>query len=469
MIAPRPPKIGHRIRITLAAVLAAACLPAAGSASASSAALAGAADPPEAIVRAMAEVPAEAAVVAVVPHLSRTAGRLDGFLAGMDRAGLLLGADPVDQVMGLLGFNRHVDRFGAAVAAWVPPPVGDAATAVAGDGLVILMPSGDPAAFIDANFRPTADPGIVRDAAGRLLAVRAAARHVVLAVAEDASLLARPGMGPEAAWARLEAGAGRGVVVRGEDDLVLLMDGSGLAAAVPAAGWWVREPLEAAVPGSPLLAIAGTLMKALEPGAAGGRLAAAADSLAIGVRFDPLGLLLEGRIDWAVAGASEPEAVRDTPGEPLADVPGGSMILAAGWDRGEAAATASLDRMLGLLGVAFDPRWGEPERISLHLPRHDGGFAGGLLAGASLRVRGEAAAAAAGEAGPWMQWPGFAVDVVRAAAAGEPGRWRLRRTGAGGTPGGALLAVLLAGPQGGGGGLWLQAAEVEARVGAIGF
>ncbi|MHC4809463.1 MAG: hypothetical protein ACYTEV_03755, partial [Planctomycetota bacterium] len=90
---------------------------------------------------------------------------------------------------------------------------------------------------------------------------------------------------------------------------------------------------------------------------------------------------------------------------------------------------------------------------------------GGLLAGASLRLRGEAAAAAAGEAGPWIRWPGFAVDVVQAATPPEPGRWRLRRTGGGGSPGGALLAVLLAGPQGGVGRIWTRPSAVEARVG----
>ncbi len=436
-----------------------------GPRSASAGADAVATGPPEAIVRAMAEVPADAAAVAVVPHLSRTAGRLDGFLAGMDRAGLLLGADPVDQVMGLLGFNRHVDRFGAAVAAWVPGAAAGGGEAGA-EVLLVLVPSSDPAAFIDANFQPSDRPGIVRDASGRSLAVRAAAGHVVLAAAVDAAVLERAGMGLEAARARLGSGAARGIAARGEDDLLILLDGPGLAAATASAAGWARGSLDGAVPGSPLLGIAATLVEAMEPDAAGGRLAAAAGSLAIGVRFDPLGLLIEGRMDWAAAASPAAGGGRGPGVEPLAEVPAGPMILAAGWDRGDAAATASLDRMREILGIVSDPRWGEPERISLHLPRHGGGFAGGLLAGASLRVRGEAAAAAAGVAGPWLQWPGFAVDVVRSAEGAEPGRWRLRRTGEGGSPGGALLAVLLAGPQGGGGRLWAGDGAVEARVGA---
>jgi hypothetical protein len=408
---------------------------------------------PASVIATVAAAPAEAGRLILVPNLSRLAGRLNEFLAGINRVGLLMGADPVDQLMGLLGFSRHVDRFGAIGIAWVPR-----ADDPGNPAILVLVPSGDPDAFLDVNFRPGPEAGTYLDASGRSLHARARDGHVLITAAADAAVLDQPRLG-DAAPARLAALAAPIRSMLAEDDVILLARGEGLRSApAPMLGYAV-EALDRGLLTGPGAAVARTLITHLQTvfDPAAGPLPAAADAVSIGLRFDPLGLLARSHLAWRepveVAGAAGDAGDAADGGDPLAGIPAGPAFLVGGWDRSSAGPTASIERLLDVLGLTVVPRWRGAGRLAMRVPVHEGAFATGLLAGGGLRVAGDAAVQAAGRAGPWVEIPGWSLEVMPppAAADGTVGRWIWRRQGGGGgggTPGAVMLGLLAGGPRG---------------------
>lgn len=405
---------------------------------------------PASVIATVAAAPANTGRLILVPNLSRLAGRLNEFLAGINRVGLLMGADPVDQLMGLLGFSRHVNRFGAVGMAWVPR-----ADDPGNPAILVLVPSGDPEAFLNANFRPGPEAGTYVDASGRTLHARARDGHVLIVAAEDAAILDQPRLG-DAAPARMAALAGPIRSMLAEDDVILLARGEGLRSAPAPMLRYAVDALDRGLLTGPGAAVARTLIGHLqmvfEP--ANGPLPAASDAVAVGLRFDPLGLLTRAHVAWrepVEISGDAPEG-RRSDRDPLADIPAGPAFLVAGWDRSSPVPTASIERLLEVFGLTVAPRWQAAGDLAVRVPVHTGPFAAGLFAGGGLRVAGDAAVNAAGRAGPWIKVPGWTLELMLPAAESERAmaRWRWRRGGGGGggTPGAVMLGLLAGGPRG---------------------
>ncbi|MFK7960734.1 MAG: hypothetical protein AB8G96_09430 [Phycisphaerales bacterium] len=427
----------------------------------------------QAVEHALAVMPESVGRVVIVPNLSATAGTLNELLAGMNRAQLLLGADPVDQLMGLLGFSRHVDRFGSIMIGWIEPEslAADAADAPdanarpaarPGRRVVAAVPSRDPEAFLATNFAPGTAPGTVVDTGGRVLHARVTERHVVLSASAMDGLVP---MGLDRARARRAAWPpSTSEMLRG-DDIVLVGLPRGLTGSespiLGAIDLLLRRGAIVGPGGAVVETLAGVAGAAFDPST--GPIATEADQIAMSVRFDPLALILRGAITWRDAGAAAPNTAPNTApnAAPNANAPAGrepdplqllsadAGLIVAGWDRHDPAARASMDRLLGGFGWSTTDGWPGVDAVAMRLPVHRGGFPGGLLAGTTMMARGSAAAARANATGPWLTLPGWALTTSKAADE-EPGAWNLRRVPGpdGPTPGGTMVMLGLAGPRG---------------------
>lgn len=367
----------------------------------------------------------------VMPKLTRTAGSIDRWLAGMNRAGMLLGADPVDQLMGAVGFSRHVDRFGALMIAGFGE--GDAVR------VVVLVPSQDPEGFLDVNFTAGDEPGRYLDARGRPIHARAVAGHVIYS--EDASAIGGEPLGIDAGTAEVEAWPAPVRSMLASDDLVAVVKpGPGTETAMAAA-----EATLADGAFGPAAMIARTLLGPVRRAlSADGGLRRDAALLAAGLRFDPLGLVLDAHVAWIDPVASPRESA--PPAAPLDGMVAAPRLVSAGWDRRDPVATASLDRFFDGLGGGVRGPAASSDRIRWTVARPEASSP--ALLGASRMAMSPVSADAA--AGRWGAIPGFSLDVARPAS-GAP-RWRLERAaGAVPSPGGVALSLVAFGPRGLGG------------------
>lgn len=121
---------------------------------------------------ALQHVPRGAQALLVVPNLAACSDEVLACLEGMDRANLLLGARPIDQVKSMSGFNIALDDNASAALAlrWGP-----------GDGWIIeaLLPVVDAEAFVQGNFVEH-EGSLHRRADGRAFYVMPLGSHVVL-------------------------------------------------------------------------------------------------------------------------------------------------------------------------------------------------------------------------------------------------------------------------------------------------
>jgi hypothetical protein len=121
-------------------------------------------------------VPPDASIAVVVPSLKATSNDLTTCLEGMERATMLLGGRPVDQMRALLGLQAGVDEGGSAAVIYGPdgfdaPPL-------------FIVPVTNSSDFIDTNLDPLPDESgrtdLHRHASGTPLYVRALDRHVIM-------------------------------------------------------------------------------------------------------------------------------------------------------------------------------------------------------------------------------------------------------------------------------------------------
>src|SRR5437870_10854114 len=68
----------------------------------------------------LAMIPASAAAAVIIPNLKYCSDEITRFLEGMDRANLLLGTRPLDQLKSASGFNVGINDVGAAALIWFP-------------------------------------------------------------------------------------------------------------------------------------------------------------------------------------------------------------------------------------------------------------------------------------------------------------------------------------------------------------
>lgn len=135
-------------------------------------------------------VPPDSAAALVIPNLKGASDQLAQALEGMDRANVLFGGRPVDQVRALLGLTAGVNE--QAPVAIITPTV-DALTTP-----VFLVPVIDAADFMETNFDP--DPSgtagaFVHHGTGNTVFTRTIDKHI--AICEDQAVLGsftpRPG------------------------------------------------------------------------------------------------------------------------------------------------------------------------------------------------------------------------------------------------------------------------------------
>lgn len=146
--------------------------------------------------RALRVVPPDAAGFVVVPSLKRASDDLSQLIERMDRPGTALLGRPIDQLKATLGISAAVEDRGPLVA-FLPP---------AAEGEIgaprILVPTLDPAGFLEANFTkaPEAGEGGHRDSEDRLWHARALDGFVLLSADAAAVAAYAPGEGILAEW-----------------------------------------------------------------------------------------------------------------------------------------------------------------------------------------------------------------------------------------------------------------------------
>ncbi|MGI9013903.1 MAG: hypothetical protein ACR2GY_06585 [Phycisphaerales bacterium] len=94
-------------------------------------------------------VPGGASAALVIPHVKRASDEITQCMQGRDRAQLLLGARPADQLRALLGLQSGVDEAGAAAVIFMTPDLQA--------DPIYLVPVSNAADFLEANFDPAPD------------------------------------------------------------------------------------------------------------------------------------------------------------------------------------------------------------------------------------------------------------------------------------------------------------------------
>ncbi len=293
----------------------------------------------DAVESALALIPADTRSALIVPDLDRLDDELMTWLEGMDRAGLLLGADPLEHILVLAGIPLHVHEEAALVIAERP------------DGeLAIVVPVTDGQAFLTGNFQLQADPpGAWASSSGRIWWASDAGSHVILTTSPADSVAALGAVGV-ADWWTTVAPAGPDLIDDG--DLLLVGD---LAT--------VRGAMVSAL--GPLATLSDRIT--LPPSwrdtlsASSGRLVAflfGTQATAIAVDFDPLALVLRTKAMFVGGTAAErltQGGERQSRG--LDRLPFRPYLAAGALNLDGLGAHGALDAAGELLGPFAPPEW----------------------------------------------------------------------------------------------------------------
>lgn len=124
--------------------------------------------------------------VLLAPHLKQASEQFTQLMQGMDRAQLMLGSRPIDQLLSFVDITTGVDELrGAAAALFMgEQPIKTAQELL--DRTVFLVPVRDREAFRQANFEPSPDvPGGLLHSTGHTFFVRDVAAHAVMGTNAD--------------------------------------------------------------------------------------------------------------------------------------------------------------------------------------------------------------------------------------------------------------------------------------------
>ncbi len=146
--------------------------------------------------RALRLVPPDAAGFVAVPSLKRASDDLSQLIERMDRPGTALLGRPIDQLKATLGISAAVEDRGPLVAFMPAAAAGEIASPR------ILVPTLDPAGFLEANFTKAPESGesAYRDSEGRLWHARPIDGFVLLCGDAAAVAAYDPGEGILEAW-----------------------------------------------------------------------------------------------------------------------------------------------------------------------------------------------------------------------------------------------------------------------------
>jgi hypothetical protein len=335
--------------------------------------------------RTIALAPAGTVAFLAIPNPKAASDDLQQCLARMDRAETAALGRPIDQLTARLGLSASFDDKGPLLLAMLP------AAAEGGEAIPLaFLPSSDPANFLAANLRPSAEDGAdaFRTPEGMLLFGKTLANHVILST--DAATVR--GYASEAGFAAAfrEIASPRALEIAAGADVVAWAGPAALADAM-------RKGAAMAPPGVEL----GERERAIQE-----RTRAMLSGLRSGliaVDFDPLGV---GVRAWA-ASSKGSELARllegGGPGKATLDrMPAGPFYLAAALDLAGVGGFARFEELLAMTpeAAAFAmPAWfsgaaREVNALQLAIyPSKLGIVAGGILNDAALFFRTEKPAA----------------------------------------------------------------------------
>lgn len=307
-------------------------------------------------------VPPDAQAAIIVPHLKVLSDQLTQCLEGMDRANLLMGSRPLDQMKSAAGFNAGVDDLGGA--AWVIP--GGPAEAKP----VFIVPVSDPKTFLEASF-VSHEGDAWKRADGSVVFAKALEKHVVLG--PDAAIVKAwapgEGLGP---WLKNQMGERGGVVMYAGEALLFARGG--------AIGRFMRDAEKAAPPGVPMAPgmnqMAGAFDDSLE-------------AAVVTLDFDPLGLIARSyarfKADSVVGQAAAGGA---NAGRGLASLPGKPFYFAGSIDVEGLGGAEAFKRLAAALALPEPPAWVlQARNVEFAAYPSPAGLAGGLLNDAMAILR----------------------------------------------------------------------------------
>lgn len=249
-------------------------------------------------------VPPDASGAVVIPNLKRASDDFTRMLEGMERAHVLLGARPMDQLRALLGLQVGVNELDAAAIVFMDS---DSDTAP-----VFVIPVTNTSDFLDSNFDPL--PGGPDNAYlyanGTTVYSKALAHHVVLS--ENASLIESYAPRPGLAHMLADRFGERASKVMANGEIILYADAGMMSKAVDRAQQGpMRQPFRLIPP----------------------ELLDGADAGVVVINFDPLGL----GINTLVAMDPQSATGRLTKGgamalSPMSRLPNGPFYLAGSID-----------------------------------------------------------------------------------------------------------------------------------------
>ena len=171
----------------------------------------------DAVNSVMKLVPADAPAAIVIPSLKKLNDQLTQMLEGMDRANLLVGSRPIDQLKSITGFNIAVNDYGGAAIVIVnqndqPMPV-------------VLVPVTDAQSFLNGNLKPQGDLAYALPD-GKIVYAKPLNAHVALASSEA---LIRAYQAPDDSLAKLQSALGpRTMPLLGDSDAFIAVRGDGI-------------------------------------------------------------------------------------------------------------------------------------------------------------------------------------------------------------------------------------------------
>jgi hypothetical protein len=308
-------------------------------------------------------IPADAQAGIVVPNIKYASDQITQCLEGMDRANLLLGSRPLDQMKSSSGFTVGIDD------------VGSLAIILAGDNAkplpLFIIPVNDAEAFMSGNFA-TRNADACTTAAGRTMYVKPIdSRHIVMSADAAATRSFQSGEGVRHSLKSALGERGSKLLASGEIVLFGRQDGvRRLADSLQQQAKTARNmpPIPEGLKASILDSV---------------------DAAMLALDFDPLGLVIHsmGRVKDGSAFASVTSAAK-AGSNALGLLPNKPFYFAASIDITALGGAEPLAAMAKLLGMPEPPAWlAQAQSIQFAAYPSPAGLTGGLLNDAVAVVR----------------------------------------------------------------------------------
>jgi len=307
-------------------------------------------------------VPAQAEAALVVPNLKTLNDQVTQCLEGMDRANLLLGSRPIDQLKAATGFNVGVNDAG-----------GMAIVALSEQGRepnwLYIVPVSDAQTFLSGNFASHEGDEYKLPNGGTVFA-QAIGSHVILSPTADVVRGYNAGAGMDAAIA--DALGERGPALMSGGEVFAIGREQGLRR--------INQAIRSgeATGGMPLPGAELAGLPALE----------SADVGLVSFDFDALGLIVRSLVRFK----PDTPAAKITAGtpqtQPLGRLPGKPYYVAASADLAGLGGGAALDAMATATNLAPLPEWvAQVQCVQFAAYPSPAGLAGGIMNDAVLVIQ----------------------------------------------------------------------------------